>query len=234
MDSHIILSFPAYFIQLTDINTLKRLEAAKLKPMFNSPCVKTTRSGDTMKALIAYGTRFGATTGTSEEIAKILRTAGYDTKIANLREEKIKDISEYDLILVGSGMKMGKWVNESKDFLKNFQEEINQKKLALFVSSMQALAEKQGKTDKEGGVCSASEVAENIVAEYGLKPITIGIFGGVINYNKMGFFERKVMGFLKPQLEKDGFKETEPGLYDMRDWDEIRNWANELCVKARQ
>ena len=53
-----------------------------------------------MKALIAYGTRYGATTGTSEEIAKILREEGFDTKIVDLKEERIKDISEYDLIIV--------------------------------------------------------------------------------------------------------------------------------------
>ena len=73
-----------------------------------------------MKALIAYGTRHGATTGTSEEIAKTLKDEGFDTKVVNLKEEKIKDISEYDLIVVGSGMKMGKWVSETKDFLKKF------------------------------------------------------------------------------------------------------------------
>jgi menaquinone-dependent protoporphyrinogen oxidase len=186
-----------------------------------------------LKALIAYGTRYGATAGTSEEIARILRNEGIDTKIANLKEEKIKDITEYDLIIVGSGMKMGKWVNEPKDFLEKFQKEINQKKLALFVSSMLTLAEKQGKT-QEDGVCSASEATEKIVTEYNLKPIATGFFGGVINYNKMGFFERKVMGFLKPQLEKDGFKETEPGCYELRNWDEIRNWTKELSIKARQ
>jgi menaquinone-dependent protoporphyrinogen oxidase len=185
-----------------------------------------------LKALIAYGTRYGATAGTSEEIAKILRNEGIDTKTANLKEEKIKDITEYDLIIVGSGMKMGKWVNEPQDFLKQFQKELNQKKLAIFVSSMQTLAEKQGKTQEEGA-CSAQEVTEKVVAEYSLKPITIGIFGGVINYNKMGFFERKVMGFLKPQLEKDGFKETEPGCYELRNWGEIRNWTKELAEKAR-
>ncbi len=186
-----------------------------------------------MKALIAYGTRYGATAETSEEIGKILQEKEFDVKIANLKEEKIKDISEYDLIVVGSGMKMGKWVSEAEDFLKKFQKELNQKKLALFVSSMRTLAEKERKTE-EGGVCSAPEVTEKIVAEHGLKPMTMGIFGGVINYNKMGFFERKVMGFLKPQLEKDGFKETEPGVYDMRDWDEIRNWADKLSMKTKQ
>jgi len=184
-----------------------------------------------LKALIAYGTRYGATAGTSEEIGKILREKGFDVKIVNVREEKIKDISEYGLIVVGSGMRMGKWVSEAEDFLKRFQKEFIQKKLALFVSSMITVAEREGKTE-EDGVCSSRKVAEDIVAEYGLKPITMGLFGGVINYNKMGFFERKTMGFLKPQLEKDGFKETEPGVYDLRDWDEIRNWAKELAEKV--
>jgi len=184
-----------------------------------------------LKALIAYGTRYGATAGTSEEVAKILRQEGIDTKIVNLKEEKIKDISEYDLIVVASGMRMGKWVSDAKDFLKKFQKEFNQKKLALFISSMITFVEREGKTE-EGGICNARKVAEDIVAEYGLKPITMGFFGGVIDYNKMGFFERKAMGFLKPQLEKDGFKEVAEGIYDLRNWDEICYWAKELAEKA--
>ena len=43
---------------------------------------------------------------------------------------------------------------------------------------------------------------------------------------------RRTMGFLKPQLEKDGFKEEPLGVNDLRDWDEIRSWARELAVKA--
>jgi menaquinone-dependent protoporphyrinogen oxidase len=183
--------------------------------------------------LIAYGTRYGATAETSEEIGKILRDGGFETKIANVKEEKIRDITPYDLIIVGSGMRMGKWVNEPKDFLKQFQKELNNKKLAIFVSSMQTFAEQLGKTQEEGA-CSAQEATEKIVTDCNLKPIMIGIFGGVINYNKMGFIERKMMGFIKPQLEKDGVKETEPGLYDMHNWDEIRSWAKELSAKAKQ
>ncbi len=69
-----------------------------------------------LKALIAYGTRYGATTSTSEEIGKILREEGFDVKIVNLKVEKIKDISEYDLVVVGSGMQIGKWVGDAEDF----------------------------------------------------------------------------------------------------------------------
>lgn len=185
-----------------------------------------------LKALIAYGTRYGATAGTSGEIGKILRKKGFDVEIVNLREEKIKDISEFDLIVAASGIRMGKWVSEAEDFLKKFQKEFEKKKLALFVSTMKTVAEREGKTEE---VAKSHKVAlEDKVTKYDLKPIMLGFFGGVIDYGKMGFLMRRTMGWLKPQLEKDGFKETAPGIYDLRDLNEIRNWAVELAEKAQQ
>jgi len=184
-----------------------------------------------MKALIAYATRYGATTGTSEEIAKVLREEGLDVKVANAKEEKITDISEYNLILVGSGMQMGKWTSEAENFLKNFHKEFANKKLALFVSSMKTMSEREGKT--EDVVNSRKVALEDKVSKYNLQPIALGFFGGVLDFNKMNFLMRRTMGFLKPQLEKDGFQEVQPGLYELRDWDEIRKWAQDL-VKSLQ
>ena len=185
-----------------------------------------------MKALIAYGTRYGATTGTSEEIAKTLREEGFDTKTINLKEEKIRDVSEYDLIVVGSGMGNCRWASEAEDFLKNFRKDFEGKKLALFVSTMITFFEREGKTDD---VAKTRKIAiEDKVAKYGLKPIATGLFGGVIDYNKMGFIARKGIEFFKPQLEKGGFRKVAPDVYDLRDWDEIHNWAKELSRKARQ
>ncbi len=71
-----------------------------------------------MKTLIAYGTRYGATAGTAQEIAKILAEQGFDVKVANLKEEKIKDITPYELVIVGTGVAMGRWTGEVEDFLK--------------------------------------------------------------------------------------------------------------------
>jgi menaquinone-dependent protoporphyrinogen oxidase len=185
-----------------------------------------------LKALIAYGTRYGATTGTAEEIAKILREDGVDTKIVNLKEEKIRDISEYDLIVVGSGMGDCRWANEAEDFLKNFRKEFDGKKLALFVSTMRPFFEREGKMDD---VAKTRKIAlEDKVAKYRLQPIAVGFFGGVIDYTKMGFIARKGMEFFKPQLEKGGFKKVADDVYDLRNWDEIRKWAKELSRKARQ
>ena len=55
------------------------------------------------KALIIYGTRYGAAASTSEEIAKIMRQEGLDVCVVDAKEEKLKEITEYDLVVVGSG-----------------------------------------------------------------------------------------------------------------------------------
>ncbi len=188
--------------------------------------------GFNVRTLIVFGTRYGATAGTSEEVAKVLREEGFDVRVANVKKEKIKNISGYELVIVGSGMQMGKWTGEADDFLSNFRKELGQKKLAIFVSTMKMVSEREGKTED---LAQMRKVAlEDKVAKYNLHPIMLGFFGGVLDYNKMGFLFKRTMGFLKPQLEKDGFRETEPGLYDLRDWNEIRSWAKELATKARE
>ena len=185
-----------------------------------------------MKTLLVYGTRYGATAGTSEEIAKILREEGFDLKVVNAKEEKVKDISAFELIVVGTGMQMGKWTGEVEDFVKKFQKELGQKKVALFVSSMKSVPEREGKTEELSKIRKAA--LDDKIAKYNLKPIAVGFFGGVINFNKMNIITRKAFGSIKKQFEADGFKEDPPGVYDMRDWEEIRKWAKELAIKARQ
>jgi menaquinone-dependent protoporphyrinogen oxidase len=185
-----------------------------------------------MRTLIIYGTRYGATAGTSEEIAKVLQGEGFDVKVVNAKEEKIKDISPYELVIVGSGMQMGRWTGEAEDFLKRFQKELAQKKVAVFVSSMKSVPEREGKKDD---LEKAHKVdLDDKVAKYGLHPLATGFFGGVLDFNKMNFITRRTFGFIRPQLEKDGFKESQPGVYELRDWEEIRVWAKELASKARQ
>ncbi len=185
-----------------------------------------------MNALIIYGTRYGATASTSEEIAKILKEDGIDVKVVNVKKEKIKDISLYDLIVIGSGMQMGQWTGEAEDFLKRFQTQLGGKKVAIFVSSMKSVSEREGKTED---VEKTRKMAlDDKVSKYGLHPIAIGFFGGILDFNQMNFVIRRTFGFIRPQLEKDGFKESQPGVYDLRDWEEIRKWAKDLANKAQQ
>ncbi|MFW9785525.1 MAG: flavodoxin domain-containing protein, partial [Candidatus Heimdallarchaeota archaeon] len=53
------------------------------------------------KILIAYGTRYGATAGTAKEIGRILQGEGFQLKVVDLKEEKVKNITNFDLVIIG-------------------------------------------------------------------------------------------------------------------------------------
>lgn len=185
------------------------------------------------KALIAYSTRYGATAGTAEEIAKILRQDNFDVRVVDLKVEKIKDISEFDLIILGGGLKMGRWTGESDAFLKSFQKDLAQKKVAIFVSSaVKSLYERKGKTEDLQKF--KKQHLEDRALKYNLHPIALGLFGGVMDKNKMGFIFRRTLAPLIKQFEEAGFKDTGPGLIETRDWEEIRRWTEDLAQRARQ
>jgi menaquinone-dependent protoporphyrinogen IX oxidase len=185
------------------------------------------------KALIVYGTRYGATEMTSEEIADVFRQEGLDVKVVNLKDEKVKDISEYELVIVGSGIQIHRWTKEPEKFLQKFLKELAKKKVALFVccGSTEPLDDK---TDKAESIKNArTKYLEEKVAKYNLQPIALGLFGGVYNYNKVPWLFGKFMGAIKPQLEEAGVPQTEPGLDDTRDITAIRSWAKELAQQVR-
>lgn len=184
-----------------------------------------------MKTLIVYGTRYGATAGTSMEIAKVLREEGFDVRVVNAKEEKVDDISEYELIIVGSGMKSDRWTKEPEAFLDKFQKELTKKKVAVFVSSgAQAIIEYEGKIEAVGR--ARKKYLEDTTETYSLNTIAMAVFGGVFPYDKLGWMERKVVGRLWSKYEEAGF-EKKNGVYDTRDWDVIRNWTKELARKVR-
>jgi menaquinone-dependent protoporphyrinogen oxidase len=185
-----------------------------------------------LKALVIYGTRYGATASTSEEISKVLQSEGLEVKVINAKKEKVKDISPYELVIVGSGMQFARWTGEAEDFLKRFQKELAQKKVALFISTMKTVTEREGKVEELEKTRKME--LEDKVTKYNLHPISLGFFGGVLDFNKMNMITRKTIGFLRPQLEKDGFKESPSGVYELRDWTEIRTWTKELAIKVRQ
>jgi menaquinone-dependent protoporphyrinogen oxidase len=180
------------------------------------------------KALIVYGTRFGATADTSEIIADTLKQEGYTVKVVDAKKEKVTDITEFDLIIVGSGIQMGKWTGEPEDFLKKHQKELSRKKLVLFVSCGQANPLSEGEQRTKELNDGKQKYLINKAAEYKLTPIALGYFGGCYNFNNMPWLFKKTLSSIKPKLDAAGYKQTQPDLYDLRDQTQIRTWTKEL------
>jgi menaquinone-dependent protoporphyrinogen oxidase len=181
------------------------------------------------KALILYGTRYGAAASTSEEIAKTLGKEGIQAQVVNAKEEKIKDVAPYDLVIVGSGIQINRWTSEPEKFLKKFSKQLADKKVALFVCCGSA-----SDKSKPGAFEQAKrKYLEEKAAKHNLHPVALGLFGGVYNYNKVPWYAKKAMEKDRPRVEA-AYKETEPGIYDTRDHNAIRAWAEELAKKSSE
>jgi len=173
-----------------------------------------------MKALIVYGTRYGSTAEISEEMAKTLRERGLDVDVINAKEDKVEKAEDYDLFLVGSGIKMGKWTGEPLKFLEKNQDALANKAVALFVSCGSV-------DDPDQREKGRTKYLDEVAGKYPMvKIVSKGFFGGKYD-PKAGLMMRMVMRGMKEDLEKKGLNQGEA--YDFRDWDAIRSWAAELA-----
>lgn len=179
-----------------------------------------------MKTLVVYGSRYGTAAGIAQEIAQEISKEGIEVDLYNAKDVKKLDISPYDMIIMGSGIKMGKWTKQSLKFLKNNKKTLKDKKVALFVSCGAANEEK---SRQMGWNDYLKKVAKENLEE---EPVDMGLFGS--NYNpdaKQGFMYKMTMKFWKKDLEEKGIDTSKP--YDFRNWDEIRAWARNLAAMLK-
>ena len=174
-----------------------------------------------MNGLVVYGTRYGTAKEIAKEISRTLEDEDIDVTLLNAKEIGDKDISSYDLVVVGSGIKMGKWTKESINFLKKNRNILSTKKVALFVSCGAANTEKSKVEGQE-------KYLDNISNEYLTnKPVATGLFGSVYDPNaNHGLMFKFVNRFIKKELEKEGKNPKQR--IDYRNWDEIKAWSKNL------
>ena len=94
--------------------------------------------------LIVFATRYGSTALISKELASELEKQNVKTTIYNLKDDKSDNwpsIDEYDGIIVGSSIMMGRWMKEPQKFMKNNKGKLAKKNkiLGIFVSCGKAL-----------------------------------------------------------------------------------------------
>ena len=128
---------------------------------------------DKYESVSIYGTRYGTASEITGEIAKVLEDEHLDVDLVNAKELKNFDVSPYDLLVVGSGIKMYKWIKESMNFLKKNKDNLSNKKVALFVSC--------GSANDEKAILEGQRKYLDRVAKENLTnpPIVTGLFGSV-------------------------------------------------------
>lgn len=122
------------------------------------------------KTLIAYATKSGVTEENANIIAKVLRDSyKLDVDMINLKKNKPPDLDPYKNIIIGSGIRMGRWYKKAKKFLKN---DFRDKKVAIYLSSLEA-------GDPKSHDQAIEKYIGLVLAKYSnVKPIAIEAFGG--------------------------------------------------------
>ena len=186
-----------------------------------------------LNVLIAYGSRFGCTEEVSQKIAEILQKEGISTQVLNLRKTKKREWpspTEFDGVLIGSGIKIAKWTKEPKTYLEKFGEVINKREnvLGLFVCCATAA------TDKEH---AREEYLEKVMEKAGITADIYDAFGGVLDMtesSRMGFLDKRMLKMAsKGTQEEQGFELDENGKNDLRDWDQIQEFAGKFAALVK-
>ena len=130
------------------------------------------------KALIAYGTRRGATAETAKIIASILREefALVVDEVDVKKEKEPINLDQYQNIIIGSSIAIGRWTKEAKRFLEN---DFADKQVFVFVLSGRA-----GKAIEENDMKKYQEFQKKYIddtlAKYPhVKPVESKAFGGI-------------------------------------------------------
>lgn len=155
-----------------------------------------------MKVLVTAETKHGSTEEIAEVIAGELASAGHE--VETLEPLKVKSLEDYDAVVLGSAVYMGRWMPAVKQFVARHRDALQSRSVWLFSSGP------IGDPPKP----EEDTAAAGFVAETGAREHTV--FAGKLDKSRLGLAEKLVVkAFHAPEG-------------DFRDWEEIRAWARDI------
>jgi menaquinone-dependent protoporphyrinogen oxidase len=160
------------------------------------------------RILVTYATRAGSTVEVAAAIGETLANRGFSVDVKPSKEKP--QVDGYDAVLVGSAIRMRRWLPEAVEFIKNNQSKLSQIPTAFFTVHM----ENTGEDEKSR---AARQAYLNNVRSL-LKPVDEVYFAGKMDLSRLSFLDRSIIQAM------EGVDE------DRRDWNAIRGWAQTVLV----
>lgn len=162
------------------------------------------------RILVAYASKCGSTGEVAEVVGQVLHQAGAAVDI--YKAHQVKDISPYRAVVLGTAIRMEKPLSEAISFARKHRAALAQRPVACFslgVYMREDTPENRAKTLR-----FLSPLLREIQP-----PVSLGLFGGKIDYSKLSPFWRLLISQDKSGLMREG---------DWRNWEIIRLWAENL------
>ena len=185
------------------------------------------------KVLILYGTRYGTNKEISDKIQKEIQELGITTEIYNLEEHKLKEIPplhDYNGILIGTSIKMGRWTKGVKKFVQKRKSELikSQSKLGFYVCC--------GEAAKKKDISNAiNKYITSKLQKLGIKPTLIDAFGGCYDLTEgsvlTGMTRKIIISVMK---NEEVIENPEGKMHDYRDWEQIKDFAHKFSQLVKK
>ncbi len=152
------------------------------------------------KTLVAYESKGGATEASAKKIADVLRTKfQLDVDLVDLKEQQIRDCTQYQNIVVGGGVRAGKVYGKA---LKCLENDYIGKKVAFYTCS-------GGAGDPAKYQESKARYVEDVLANYPkVQPVATEAFGGCMTILGKKVIDNLNLGKVEAWAEELGKKFT--------------------------
>ena len=171
--------------------------------------------------LILYATGEGQTAKIAERIATTIGERGHEVSAIDVgdRPESFTP-KEYDAVVVGASIHVGKHQDEVRDFVTENRDTLSGMPTAFFQVSLSSANEEKHE--------EAAGYVESFLTDTGWHPDRIGQFGGALRFSEYGFLKRLMM----KQIAKDLLTEVgKPnGDVEFTDWDAVDAFAADVAV----
>jgi menaquinone-dependent protoporphyrinogen oxidase len=164
--------------------------------------------------LVAYATKYGATAEIAEKIGDVLREADLSPEV--LPVKKVNNLDDYQAIIVGSAVYIGRWRKEAVNFLKANEKVLAQKSVWVFSSGPTGEGDAVELLDGWRIPGAVEETVQRI------QPRDIVVFHGDVDVEKLNFIERSMV------------KNVESSVGDFRDWEAITVWAASIVEVLKE
>jgi len=184
------------------------VSAASVKPGFEfieSTCQKDGRMRK--RVLITYASRCGSTGGVAEAMGQVLCGMGASVDVRLVGN--VNDLSAYHAVIVGSAIRMGKWLPEAVNFVKDNRDILGRLPIAYFVV---CLTMKDNTAENRSKVMAYLDPVRKEAPK--IQPVGMGLFPGAVNFSQLSFVNKMI-------LKAKGVSEG-----DYRDWLAVKAWAS--------
>ena len=161
-----------------------------------------------IRVLVAYATKYGATKEIAQRMGEVLRQAGFNADV--LPVDRVKDLSPYKAIVVGSAVYVGRWRKKAVKFLKVNQKILAERMVWLFSSGPTGKGDPVKLANNWRFPKTLQPIADHI------QPQDIALFQGAIALNKLNPLHKWMIN--KVEAPKGNF----------RDWEAIVSWATSI------